>query len=187
MSPNLSENSIEAFLHRGSKLLCAMAWGSSNTFASLLKGPQWRQIPGLIRSHETTHTRGNPVLPAKLGKVTLPQGDWQSSQDIGNYLMRLVCVSHLGLESHVRWSKQYAVHENRIWSIKPYFQIFRCYSFKKLKPKPREVLTGGFSLSVTGLYGHRISLLLYPWGRSSGVHEGKRRAQGPDAIFCRGS
>lgn len=42
------------------------------------------------------------MLPAELGKVTLPQGDWQSSQEVGNYLMRLVRVSHLGLESHVR-------------------------------------------------------------------------------------
>lgn len=116
ISPNLFENSNEAFLHWESKLLCAMAWGGSNIFASLLRDPRGHNAgksQGWSDHMKPTHTRGSTVLPAELGKVTLPQGDWQSSQETGNYLMRLVRVSHLGLETHVRWFKkrlQYAVH-----------------------------------------------------------------------------
>lgn len=135
-------------------------------FSKRPQGTQYRQIPGSIRSYETTHTSDNPMLSAELEKVTLPQGDWQSSQEMTprteNYLMRSVRVSHLGLESHVRWSKKVCsmpfMKQN--WSTKPYFLIFGFYISRKLIPKPREVLTGSFSLSVTGtLWSQHITAL----------------------------
>lgn len=168
ISPNVSENSIETFLHWESKLLHhgMRGWKHLCLFSKRPQGTQYRQIPGSIRSYETTHISDNPMLSAELEKVTLPQGDWQSSQEMTprteNYLMRPVCVSHLGLESHVRWSKKVCsmpfMKQN--WSTKPYFLIFGFYISRKLIPKPREVLTGSFSLSVTGtLWSQHITAL----------------------------
>lgn len=48
-----------------------------------------------------------------MGKVIQLQGDWQSSQQIGNYVIRLVRTSHLGLDSHELIQKKIALRCSR--------------------------------------------------------------------------